>query len=216
MVKTIIYNEAFAHLRSDAFGTTEEFIPLSPWKHRRMEQYLSMMKNEENVYTPSTTYQLSTPLQEKRRQLIYNNERHAIDTSVETLRLLNLIIYNAEQLTNGSLSINGIIALGQYLRTQGHKVDYIKLEAWITQLFLRHIASLLSSALFYIFNFERDELPFLYKLCPEVKKTICEQLENKPAGSAISRCFKLAHYSRLAAANIIWLKIRNSLNNIEE
>lgn len=215
MVKTIIYNDTFAHLRSDAFGTTEVYNPMSPWKLRRMEQYIQTAKKDDTPYEPSTTYHLSTPFLEKRRQLIYDNERHSIDTSVETLRLLNIIIYNMEQVTTGTLSVNGVITLGQYLRKQGHKVDYVKLDAWIKQLFLRSIASLLSSALLFVFNFEESELPFLYRKCPEVREILCKQFEGTRL-STYNNCIKLARYSRIAAANVIWMKLRESLNSIEE
>lgn len=189
---------------------------MSPWKNRQLEQYLSMIGDDDEPYDARTTYHLTVPQHEKQRTLIFENERHVMDTSIETLRLLNIIIYNTNRFIDGKLSVNGIIAIGKYLRNDGDKVDYVKLDAWLAKLHIRHIASFLSSVLLYIFNFETAELPFLYRLCPEARLSLRKQIESPRQLSTLSRVGYLSRYSLSMAAGLLLLKVRNSLNSIEE
>lgn len=94
---------------------------------------------------------------------IYNNERHSIDTSVETLELMTIIITNVNNMLNKGLGMSGIIQLGVYLRTKGHRVDFIKLETWLKQTHMQRMAQLQGSILMAVFGFEQDELPFVEK-----------------------------------------------------
>lgn len=212
----IIFQNLFARLRSEAFGTDEQILPMSPWKWRQLEKYYGYACADLEPYDARTRYSFVNGFQEKRRQLLFDEERHAIDTSIETLNLLNLIIYNADQITHNGISLNGIVHLGNYLRTTGDKVDYVKLDAWLTRLFLRRIASLLSSALFYIYDFDLDELPFLYKKCPEVTSMVCRQITMSAEKGSLQNGVSTFRYSPLASLGIMWQKARNSLNSIEE
>lgn len=212
---TIFYN-LFARLRSEAFGTDEQVLPMSPWKWRRLATYYDYATASNEPYDEGVKYALVNNFQEKRRQLIFDEERHAIDTSTETLHILNLIIYNTNQIANGGISLPGTILLGQYLRTKGDKVDYVKLDAWLSRLFLRRMASLLSSVLLYIFEFDNDELPFLYKKCPEVTDLVCKQIAMPKPKGIIKRSSSTFRYSPLTSVGILWQKARTSLNSIEE
>ena len=97
---------------------------MSPWKQRRVEGIRRTIEEEE-TYDASAQYQFLSMIQEKRRARIFENERHSIDTSVETLQLLNIIVFNISSIEDGAISVKGIIALGRYLREQGHLVDYV-------------------------------------------------------------------------------------------
>lgn len=189
---------------------------MSPWKNRVLEQYLDKINSDDDIYNPRITYHLSVPYHEKYRSAIFDNERHVMDTSVETLRLLNIIIYNTDKFIGGRLSVNGIIAIGKYLRNEGDKVDYVKLDGWLARLRIRHIASYLSSVLLYVFRFEAAELPFLYRNCPEAQHTLRRQLEAPKAHSTLGGIGNLARYSLTLSAGLLLTKIHNSLNSIEE
>lgn len=95
---------------------------------------------------------------------IIDNEKHSIDTANEALELLQLIIYNQHAMLNRGMSMRGIIRLGQYLRTQGQRVDFVKLDDWLKALRLQAMAQLEGSVLMEVFGFEQDEIPFVGEL----------------------------------------------------
>lgn len=88
-------------------------------------------------------------------------ERHSLDTSVETIGLLRLIVFNQHAMLNSGMSMNGIIRLGLFLRNKGQHVDFVKLDEWISALRLQRMAQLQGCVLMDAFGFERDELPFV-------------------------------------------------------
>lgn len=104
---------------------------------------------------------LSNHLLNRRLQRIIYSERHSIDTSVETIRLLRIFVGNVSGMLNRGLNLGGIIALGQYLRTQGDKVDFVKLDRWLKVLLMKRMAQLQGSILMAVFGFEQEELPFV-------------------------------------------------------
>ena len=95
---------------------------------------------------------------------VFHDERHSIDTSTETMNLLRIIIFNVDAMLNQGMSLDGIIQLGEYLRTKGDKVDFVKLDAWLTRLHMQDMAQLEGSILIAVFGFEQDEIPFVQKV----------------------------------------------------
>ena len=89
--------------------------------------------------------ELSSSLLNKRFHKIIYNEMHSIDTSVETLRMLQLIVFNTNAMLNRGINLDGIIRLGQFLRGKGDKVDFLKLENWLSSLHLQRMAQLQGS-----------------------------------------------------------------------
>ncbi len=114
--------------------------------------------------------QLSNHFLNKRLKRIRENEPHVMDASMDTVEILNIIVRNVGYMLNRGISLNGIIELGRYLRTKGDKVDFVKLDDWLQELHLQHIAQLLGSILVAVFEFDQDEIPFVRKLEPEAFK----------------------------------------------
>ena len=112
----------FAQLRTDNFGTKEELEPMTVFKKKKIAQ---MMKNLNAV--PAGAVLMNNSFLNRRLIKIQKEERHSIDTSIETLYLLRLLVSNINGILANGISIRGIIQLGQYLRTRGDKVDFIKL-----------------------------------------------------------------------------------------
>lgn len=104
---------------------------------------------------------MSTRYYNHKLKSILEKERHSIDTSVEAMTLLKIIVYNEQILLNYGASLKGIIMLGLYLRTKGDKVDFVKLDTWLKQLRLKRMAQLQGNVLMAFFGFEQDELPFV-------------------------------------------------------
>ena len=146
----------FTKLRSENFGTQEELEAMTTFKKKKIAQ---MMKNLNNV--PSGAVLMHNSFLNRRLTKIQKEEPHVIDTSMETVYLLRLIVSNANAMLSGGISIRGIIQLGQYLRTRGDKVDFVKLDNWLTKLHLQRMAQLEGSVLITFFNFEQDEIPFV-------------------------------------------------------
>ena len=146
----------FTQLRSHNFGTQEEQEAMTTFKKKKIAQ---MMKNLNNV--PSGEVLMHNSFLNRRLTKIQKEEPHVIDTSMETVYLLRLIVSNANAMLSGGISIRGIIQLGQYLLTRGDKVDFVKLDNWLTKLHLQRMAQLEGSVLSTFFNFEQDEIPFV-------------------------------------------------------
>ena len=146
----------FTKLRSENFGTKEELEAMTTFKKKKIAQ---MMKNLNNV--PSGEVLMHNSFLNRRLTKIQKEEPHVIDTSMETIYLLRLIVSNANAMLSGGISIRGIIQLGLYLRTRGDKVDFVKLDNWLIKLHLQRMAQLEGSLLITFFNFEQDEIPFV-------------------------------------------------------
>lgn len=125
----------------------------------KKQKIAQMMKNLSDI--PSGEVAMHSGFLNKRLIKIQQDEPHAIDTSMETIYLLRLIVSNVNAMYSGGISLRGIIQLGQYLRTRGDKVGFVKLDTWLTKLHIQRMAQLEGSVLIQFFNFEQDEIPFV-------------------------------------------------------
>ena len=101
-------------------------------------------------------------LNDKLQQLIqkeYTDE----EKSYPTMQLMAIIIVTTNQILTGQSYLRGIIDLGRYLRVDGNKVDFIKLENWLKQTKMTHIANMQGNILISVFGFTPDEIPFVYQ-----------------------------------------------------
>lgn len=146
----------FTQLRAENFGTKEELEPMTTFKKQKIAQ---MMKNLNDV--PSGEVLMNNGFLNRRLISIQKNERHAIDTSMETVYLLRLLVSNVNGILANGINLRGIIQLGQYLRTRGDKVDFVKLDNWLSKLRIQRMAQLEGSVLITFFDFEKDEIPFV-------------------------------------------------------
>lgn len=213
--KDIIIANTFQQISHDEFGTELQIEPMSQWKMKNI-QILRDKLYENYDYSSATTYEFPSPLQEKRRKKIFEDERHSIDTSIETLRFLNLIIYNIVHITQNNISVPGVVAVGKYLRTRGQYIDYVKLDSWIAQLRIKGMASLIASILKLTFSFESNELPFLYKVYTKAHLQLCNQISNDHNKSLVRHSSQIFTYSPIAVLSIWHQKIVSLLSNIEE
>jgi hypothetical protein len=125
----------------------------------KTQKLMGLMKNIADM--PAGEVTMSNPILKSRLKSIQEEERHAIDTSVETIYLLRIIAGNVNATMNHGIPVRGIIQLGQYLRTRGDKVDFVKLDHWLSKLHIARFAQLQGSILINLFGFEPDELPFV-------------------------------------------------------
>lgn len=213
--KEIIFQNILIKIRNSNFNSKEDSLPMSPWKWRYMDDLLLKIDGM-TQYNNKEIYQFVSKIQEKRRVSIYENERHSIDTSIETLHLLNLIVFNIRQVETNEISIPGIIALGKYLREKGQHVDFVKLEDWIRILNIKKLTSLLASFLVQAFNFEKNEVPFLYSEHKNANELLFNTLfiEDKKGGT--SHPMRLFRYSKYGYLAYLRTKTKTLLESIEE
>ena len=131
-----------------------------------------------NGTTDLSTRNLSNPILNIRLKRIQYKEHHTIDTSVETLQLLEIIVDNISRTLNHGIPIKGLLNLGKILRTQGDHVDFVKLDTWLQNLHLRRMAQLQGSIIITVFNFENSEIPFVQKIEPKALSLTMRAVNN--------------------------------------
>lgn len=100
---------------------------------------------------------LTNPVLNMRLQSILDDE----NSDVSTRRLLLIIIRIARHILNEGVPIKQLTLLGQYLRTEGHRVDFFTLKKWLKSLRLGQIFQLEGALLIRMFHFSEEELPFI-------------------------------------------------------
>lgn len=99
----------------------------------------------------------------RRLRNIVHNEIHSIDTSTATLALLFMLIDNVNGMIYGDIDFRLTIALGQYLRTDGDHIDFVKTEQWLRALGIRRPVNIIGSYLTVLFGFDEKEVQFMSK-----------------------------------------------------
>lgn len=134
--------------------------------------------------------ELSNNLLDNRLKKIFDEERHAIDTNIHSLRLLAILVDNVQTILNHGMSLGGILSLGKFLRTQGGKVDFVKIDDWLQHIHMRRMAQLQGSILIKVFNFEQDEIPFVTNIEPYTWKIIMRTIDHQAIDTAQEWHFK--------------------------
>ncbi|MGM9705947.1 MAG: hypothetical protein ACI3YB_08200 [Prevotella sp.] len=131
-------------------------------------------------YARQPAYTLCNTLLNRKLAKIRNNELHAIDTSIETLDLLNIIVGNIDAIITNGISYNKIIPLGLHLRRKGDKVDFVKLEKWMKSLLIQQMGQFIGSILITTLNFEQEEIPFVQHIDNTAYKRSLQSLTRLP------------------------------------
>lgn len=206
----VITRNFFRLLRSGALNEYEPLEPMSTFKWNRLKQmvlaqhvesstqkgirhhqYDEMMNIPQRLIedshdeTPVAQHpRLSNKLLNRRLRKIEQAERHAIDTNVGSLEVLQLIVANVSNMLNKGMMLSGIIQLGSYLRHKGDKVDFVKLEGWLSKLHIRRMAQLQGSMLIAVFHFEQEEIPFVQRVEPAAYKLVLRSVLHSASDTA--------------------------------
>ena len=174
-----------------------------------------------------------------RLKRIRENEPQSADASVETLNMLDIIVQATECTMTYGLSFATILRIGIYLRVDGDKIDFVKLENWLRKLNLTRMAQLEGSILIDIFGFEMDEIPFENKMEPSAHKIAIEALEkpiridieewkisqkstiflannSKAMMKTVKNCMKYFFFAPVEASSNFLHRFASSLSNLEE
>ncbi|EFA44979.1 hypothetical protein HMPREF0645_0606 [Hallella bergensis DSM 17361] len=200
----VITRNFFRLLRSGALNEYEALEPMSAFKWDRLNQmvraqhveaaaqkgvrnhqYDELMNIPKRLITESIADapgighpRLSNRLLNHRLRKIEEKERHAIDTNVGSIDVLKIIVANISGMLNTGMMLSGLIQLGSYLRNKGDKVDFVKLEAWLSKLHIRRMAQLQGCMLMAVFNFEQDEIPFVQRDEPAAYKLVLRSVSH--------------------------------------
>ena len=174
-----------------------------------------------------------------RLKRIRENEPQSADASVETLNMLDIIVQATECTMTYGLSFATILRIGIYLRVDGDKIDFVKLENWLRKLNLTRMAQLEGSILIDIFGFEMDEIPFVNKMEPSAHKIAIEALEkpiridieewkisqkstiflannSKAMMKTVKNCMKYFFFAPVEASSNFLHRFASSMSNLEE
>lgn len=185
------------------------------------------------------TVKLSNRLLNRRLRNLMYNELHSIDTSVEALDMLKLIVSNSELMFTRGMNLGGIITMGEYLRTRGDRVDFVKLDNWLNTLHLHAMAELQGNVLISVFGFEEDELPFVTRDDPKAYRLTLRSISDLAKDTAqewhfrqnsagfvqnnnavlrrnLSRSLRYVGYAPVETASNFFHNFVRSLSEIEE
>ncbi|MGN1375508.1 MAG: hypothetical protein ACI4V5_03025 [Prevotella sp.] len=162
--------------------TAESSSGIIPVKVSQQISNMTAFDNEATTFNKNQTEEQS----EKFSCLIFNaklkrikyTEIHSIDTSIETLTFLTLSVRCANDILANDVNFQSLIELGNYLRSTGDKIDFVKADKWIKSLRMRRIMNLVGSCLVLVFGFEVKELPFVKKITGRAKTIIPKYLNN--------------------------------------
>ena len=174
-----------------------------------------------------------------RLKRIRENEPQSADASVETLNMLDIIVQATECTMTYGLSFATILRIGIYLRVDGDKIDFVKLENWLRKLNLTRMAQLEGSILIDIFGCEMAETPIVNKMEPSAHKIAIEALEkpiridieewkisqkstiflannSKAMMKTVKNCMKYFFFAPVEASSNFLHRFASSLSNLEE
>ena len=83
---------------------------------------------------------------------------------METLNILNIILYNLILSFNKCLSLNALLCLAKYLRVHKDTINYTLLNTWLGKLSINKYAQLTGTILILFFHFDKTEVPFVKHL----------------------------------------------------
>lgn len=187
----IIERNFYRLLRAGAFDTQEEIEALSAWKWNRLYQLAEMhdvtpiiyngivrCQDQFLVQVPEKLLQqwsqaqshdedddnellkadhLTNPLLNHQLQNILDGNDSNTETRTALLHLLGITRF----IMNAGIPVKRCVELGLFLRQQGKRVDFDKLQEWIKRLQLAPMAQLAAIMMVKLLHFSPEELPFM-------------------------------------------------------
>lgn len=190
MMNDILTQNFFALLRSGAFATDETIEPMSAWKWKRLLQLSVMhglsVWMYEGVQRCRSQFFLQLPdgledewkktldmkYEYKKTSLTNKLLKRTLDNLIEedtdessqepspTLSFFLILVDISKHVLNVGIPLAFMVEAGLFLRNKGDKVDYVKLQEWISRLKIGGMAQLTADVLVNLLGFSIDEIPF--------------------------------------------------------
>lgn len=203
----IIARNFFRLLRAGALHEEESLEPMSHFKWQRLWLMVKAQHVEsiavqgirmqplgqwtnipegfgEEALEPDVPAELPNTWMSRKLKAIEYEELHAIDTNVASLEVLRIIVETVSTMLNQGIMLKGILTLGSYLRNEGNKVDFVKLERWLNKMHLRRMAQLQGSMLVSVLHFEQEEIPFIERLEPYAYQLVIRSVAHTASDTA--------------------------------
>ena len=143
---------------------------------------------------------LSSNLSKRKWEELREEEMSDIhNISDETLQLLDIIIMNADYVIDSTVSLEGLLLFGRFIRENKKAIDYTKLNNWLAKTKMVSMAELLGTILIEFFDFSQDELPFMRTSVKSSEKIFTQTLEHTfhKQRTPLLTCMHLAAFETL-------------------
>lgn len=187
----IIKRNFFRVIQNKVFGMSEDIEPMSKYKwnvlaklaeiHGLGEYFanyadIPVVGGLQNLPDAGCS-RMQNLLLHSRLKKIRKLEPMSDDSSIETLNFLDIIVQTTQTILTNGLHFANIVRIGTFLRCDGDKIDFIKLESWLNRLRLTKIAQLEASILIQTFGFDKDEIPFIKSITSKAYDIALEALD---------------------------------------
>ena len=182
------------------------------WKglHVEHRQRMLMLSNKLNNHTLQGIIEQER-LEGGSTHVVIAEQR--IETVAPTLAMLVTLLSIVKATLREGIQLWQVVDLGQQLRKQGDRVDFVKLQGWIERLHFTRMAQLVGQMLTGLLGFTADEVPFM----PSAAGTT--DLDNITEGlfhESTRRPSKYLRYCPGESISSVVASITRSLGNIEE
>ena len=143
---------------------------------------------------------LSSNLSKRKWEELREEEMSDIhNISDETLQLLDIIIMNADYVIDSTVSLEGLLLFGRFIRENKKAIDYTKLNNWLAKTKMVSMAELLGTILIEFFDFSQDEFPFMRTSVKSSEKIFTQTLEHTfhKQRTPLLTCMHLAAFESL-------------------
>lgn len=86
---------------------------------------------------------------------------YKVEVPPPTLNLLIILVRITRYILNDGISLKQLVDLGMFMRKEGDRVDFVKLQGWIDKLKMNTIVQLIGAVMVGLLGFTADELPFM-------------------------------------------------------
>ena len=171
---------------------------------------------------------LSNALLNRKLMSIRENEPLSEDASIETLNMLDIIVQATQSIITYGFSLGYIIKIGQYIRQDGHKIDYIKLTKWLHDLHIFRMAQLEAYEIQYMECMDKSAHTLVtysidHPLRIKADEWHVRQLSNgmiennnKVMLQTIRNCHRYMQYAPMEAVSTLCVRFVASLSNLAE
>ena len=250
----IIKRNFFKLIRNGAFGENNNIEPMSNYKWKVLDKMaqrhgvelvIKKAKGSEELFgdilrvPDAGLSHMANSILNRRLQKIRDNEPTSPEASIETLNMLDIMVQTTEHLISQGLVLAYIIKMGMFLRMYGDRIDYVKLENWLHRLGISKMAEIEGSILIYMFGFEKDEIPFVYRQIQFAYKltmqtlakpaqtdtddwkftqndTIFVENNSKAMIETIKNCMRYVPFAPIEAVSCFIQRFTRSISNLEE
>lgn len=200
---------------ADGFNALEGRKYLSPALADILLSKSDIIDNQRNRKYDYSKAKLFNFYTSQRWEGVVNEETSGTDISEETLNLLDVIIAVLDDMITKDIDILGVITLGLYIRQHRDKIDYQKLNRWLTHIGLVQVASLEGNILINCFDFKSAELPFVIKEDEKSYDIIYDVIENTFVGHSFNNSTRL-NIAMLETVSYQFMKAISHITDIEE